>query len=443
MTDALLWARLQFATTTSIHFLFVTLSLGLVVFVAAMQTFHAVTGKSIYERMTKFWGTLYVINYGLGIVTGLVMEFQFGLNWSGLAKITGNVFGAPIALETLIAFFLEATFLGMWIFGWHRVPKWAHLSLIWLVAVTAYVSAFWILVANSFMQYPVGYEMRAGVAHLTDFGALLVNPRLGDSMLHVVFAALLTGALFVSGISAWHFIRRTEHPEVFRSSLRFGLSVAPLAAYAIIHFGFLQEAGLERTQPAKLAAIYQDGALAAVARRTAAEQFGPGDFAPPEWIGVPYQIMMNSGFVLALISLGCALLLFRNWVVRLRVPLYLLVALIPVPFAVVICGWLIREVGRQPWAVYGVLTTEQAVSSVDAGTLLASFVAFTAVLVALAVVDYWLIARYARRGPDDSLFGSFLEPPGPETPGPERTGLGSSGATGSNVAADLEDRSWT
>ncbi|MFF5212002.1 cytochrome ubiquinol oxidase subunit I [Streptosporangium sp. NPDC000396] len=408
--DTLFLSRLQFATTTSIHFLFVTLSLGLVVFVVSMQTAYTITGKPVYARMTKFWGKIYVVNYALGIVTGLVMEFQFGLNWSGLSKVVGNVFGVPIALETLVAFFAEATFLGMWIFGWNRLPKWVHLALIWLVAVTAYVSAFWILVANAFLQHPVGYEMRDGQAYLTDFGALMSNTSLTDSLLHVVFAALLAGGLFVAGISAWHFIRRTQEVEVFRRSLRWGLVAAPVGAFAIIHYGFLQEVVIERNQPMKLAQMYQEPARIEAAGKLLLQQFGPGDFAPPSWISVPYQIMMNSAFVMALTTLVCLVLLLRNWVVRLRVPLYVLVAMIPLPFVSVISGWLVREVGRQPWTVYGMLTTEQAVSDVDSTAVLLSFVGFTAVLGTLVIIDYWLIARYVRRGPDDSLFGTVLEP---------------------------------
>lgn len=407
--DALLFARLQFATTTSIHFLFVTLSLGLVPFVAAMQTAWVVTGKPVYRRMTKFWGKIYVINYGLGIITGLVMEFQFGMSWSGVTKVTGNVFGAPLALETLVAFFLESTFLGLWLFGWNQLPKKVHLALIWLVGITAYLSTFWVLMANAFLQHPVGYEMRDGVGYLTDFGALMANPNLWDSLLHIVFAALLAGGLFVAGVSAWHFIKRTGETEVFRRSLRFGLAVAPIAAYAIIHFGFMQENVIEQNQPMKLATIYQDPAGIAAAQRDLAAQFGPGNYAPPSWISIPYQVMVNASFVLALTLSVFLVLLFRNWVVRIRVPLYLLVALIPVPFLLVIGGWLVREIGRQPWAVYGVVTTEKAVSEVSGSTVFISFVAFTAVLLVLAAIDYWLIARQVRRGPDDTVFGASLE----------------------------------
>ncbi|MEU0564572.1 cytochrome ubiquinol oxidase subunit I [Nonomuraea sp. NPDC005983] len=414
--DNLLVSRLQFATTTSIHFLFVTLTLGLVLFVAGMQTAYTITGNPVYRRMTKFWGKIYVVNYAVGIVTGLVMEFQFGLNWSGLSKVTGNVFGVPLALETLIAFFAEATFLGMWIFGWDRIRRSVHLALIWLVALTAYASTFWIMVANAFLHHPVGFEMRGDQAYLTDFSALLTNSSLINTLLHVLSAAVLAGGLFVAGVSAWHFIKRTQEVDLFRRSMRWGLIVAPIGAFSIIHWGFLQEVVIEQTQPAKLAQMYQEPDRIAAAQQAMAQQFGPGDWAPPSWIAVPYQIMMNSAFVMALILLICLILLIRNWVVRLRVPLYVLVVMVPLPFVAVIAGWLVREVGRQPWTVYGLLTTENAVSDLPAAVVLLSFVGFTLVLGTLAVVDYMLIARFIRKGPDDELFGSTLERAAAERP---------------------------
>jgi cytochrome bd ubiquinol oxidase subunit I len=208
--DTLLLARLQFATTTSFHFLFVLVTLGLVALLVYLQTAWFVTRKPAYERLTRFWGTIYLINYVLGIATGIVMEFQFGLNWSGLSRYVGNVFGAPLAIETLVAFFLESTLLGMWIFGWHRLRRGVHLALLWGVAITAYASAFWIMVANSWLQNPVGYEVRDGVAHLTDFSALLTNPTFGMAFGHVVSASILTGGMLMAAISAWHLIRRTQ-----------------------------------------------------------------------------------------------------------------------------------------------------------------------------------------------------------------------------------------
>src|SRR3954469_23866124 len=198
-------ARWQFAVTGSLHFLFVLLTLGLAPLVAITNTRAVLGGKPVLERMTRFWGQIYVINYALGVFTGLVMEFQFGLSWSGLSHYAGDVFGAPLAIETLGAFFLESTFLGLWIFGFGRLPQWLHLTLIWLVTLTAYASALFIMLANSFLQNPVGSRLEGGTLRLDDFGALFSNPALVASLPHVLGAALVTGGFFVVGVSAWHF----------------------------------------------------------------------------------------------------------------------------------------------------------------------------------------------------------------------------------------------
>ncbi len=393
-------ARLQFATTASLHFLFVVVTLGLVILVAGLQTAGFLTGKPVYERLTRFWGTLYVINYVLGVAGGLVMEFQFGLNWSGLSRYVGNVFGAPLAMETLAAFFLESTFLGMWIFGWHRLRRGVHLALIWGVALTAYASAFWIMVANAWLQNPVGYRLEDGVAHLTDFGALLTNPALWFAFLHVVFAAVMTGGFLMAGISAWHLIRRTPDLALFRTSLRLGVVVGAAGAFWTVGFGFAQFGPIAAVQPTK----FGDDA----ARRAAVEEFtarfGPGDYTPPEWTGLPLALMILIGFTLfwawVLIPL-----FYRDWIIRLRLPLYLLVLAVPLPFVAVISGWLVREVGRQPWVAYGLLPVDRAVSPVGAGTLLASYVGFSLLLLGLAVANWTLLARYAGRGAADPPLG--------------------------------------
>ncbi|MFI9011323.1 cytochrome ubiquinol oxidase subunit I [Actinosynnema sp. NPDC053489] len=375
--DALGLARLQFATTTSFHFLFVLLTLGLVTAVAIMQTRAALSADPVHARMARFWGRLYVVNYALGIATGIVMEFQFGLNWSGLSTFAGDVFGAPLALEALVAFFLESTFLGLWIFGWDRLPRAVHLALIWLVALTAYASAFWIMVANGFLQHPVGHEERDGVLRLVDFSALVANPTFGTAFLHVCAASVTAGGVFLTGVSAWHFLRRTTEVDFFRRSLRLGVVLTALATPPLVAFGFGQFPIVRRYQPEKFATA------------------GPLD-------GAGLGFMVQIGLVLLLVSWLTVPLLARDAVVRLRFPLYLMVAGIPLPFVAAIGGWLFREVGRQPWLIQGVLTTRDAVSHVGREQLLVSFVAFTAVFALLAVADWVLLARLARRGPVSS-----------------------------------------
>jgi cytochrome d ubiquinol oxidase subunit I len=404
--DTLLLARLQFATTTSIHFLFVIVTLGLVTLLVGLQTAWFITRKPVYERLTRFWGQLYVINYVLGIATGIVMEFQFGLNWSGLSRYVGNVFGAPLAIETLVAFFLESTFLGMWIFGWHRLRRGLHLALLWGVALTAYASAFWIMVANSWLQHPVGYELRDGVAQLTDFTALLTNPTLGFALGHVVSAGLVTGGMLMASVSAWHLIRRTPDHALFRTSLRLGLITAATAVVFVIGFGFAQFGPVGAVQPTKYGGGPDRDAL--VAEWTA--RFGPGDYAPPALSAAALGFMILIGFTL-FFGILLVPLLWRDWLIRLRFPLWLTLLALPLPFIAVLLGWIAREVGRQPWVAYGLLPVDRAVSPVSAGMMLASLIGFSLLLGALAVTNGVLLARHAARGALDPALG---RPPEPE-----------------------------
>ncbi len=253
--DALTLARLQFGITTVYHFFFVPLSLGLSILVAILETMYVVKKDDRYKGMAKFWGKLFIINFAMGVVTGIVQEFQFGMNWSEYSRFVGDVFGAPLAIEALAAFFIESTFLGIWIFGWDRIGRRAHLAAIWLVAFAANMSAFWILVANSFMQNPVGYTLAAsGRAEMTDFFALIRNPNLWVQFPHVALGGLTTGAFFMLGISAWHIIRgKTSHLDWFRISARFALIVGTLAVAATMFFGDAQGQRMADTQPMKLA----------------------------------------------------------------------------------------------------------------------------------------------------------------------------------------------
>ncbi|WP_275461207.1 cytochrome ubiquinol oxidase subunit I [Streptomyces noursei] len=402
-------ARLQFAATTSVHWLFVILTMGLVPLVAVMHTRAAYTrdrtARAVRERATRFWGQLYVINYAVGIVTGLVMEFQFGLSFSGLSAFAGNVFGAPLALETLIAFFAESTFLGMWIFGWGRLRRGVHVTLIWLVALTAYASGFWILIANGFMQHPVGYEVRSGVAYLTDFAALLTNPNALIALGHLTLAALTTGGVFVAGVSAWHFARGTKETALFRGSLRLGVWVGMLASFFVIIVGQLQVPVLERTQPMKMAALNDVGVGPLQARLVRAH--GPGDYVPPhDWLQVAMDTMTIIGNTVSTLTFLAVFLLWKDRLVRWRPLAYLMTALIPFPFLAAVGGWVFREVGRQPWLVYGQLTVEDALSHVSGVSLAVSCTLFIAVFVALLVVNWSLIARFARRGPDATQLGA-------------------------------------
>ncbi|MEV0560055.1 cytochrome ubiquinol oxidase subunit I [Dactylosporangium sp. NPDC050588] len=406
--NALDAARWQFAVTASLHFLFVALTLGLVFFVASVQTRYVRTGEEVYGRMARFWGVLYAINYAVGIATGLVMEFEIGLNWSGLNRLTGDVFGAPLAMETLIAFVLESTLLGMWLFGWGKLNKKLHLALIWGVAATALLSAFWVMVANSFLQHPVGYALdAAGTVRLTDFGALLINSALWFALGHTVSAAMLTGGIFVAGVSAWHLRRRDTEDGFFRTSLRNGLRSALVGVFFTIGFGYAQFGPLTDNQPTKLA-----GGDEAVAQQAAmVAKHGPGDYLPGSIVGMSLGVMIMVANLLFLILLVAQLLTIRDTIIKrrwARPMLWVLTALIPVPFLTAIAGWIVREEGRQPWAVYGLLKTADAVSPMSDRALTLSTIGFTVLVAGLALTDWWLLARRARRGPGDEFLPETL-----------------------------------
>ncbi|AWS44807.1 cytochrome ubiquinol oxidase subunit I [Streptosporangium sp. 'caverna'] len=378
--DVLDLARTQFAVTGSLHFLFVVLTLGLAPLVAIMHTRYAVTGKPIHERMTRFWGQIYVTNYALGIFTGLVMEFQFGLSWSGLSHYAGDIFGAPLAIETLGAFFLESTFLGLWIFGWHRLPKWLHLACIWLVTLTAYVSAFWIMATNSFLQNPAGAVERGDHLVLTDFGALLTNPMLTMALPHVIGAGLWTGGFVVMGASAYHLFKRTSEREFFTRSLRLGVITSFVGSLITVGFGYAQFMPVSTLQPDKFEASALTGAsLGAM-------------------IGIGQLLQFVIMFVLMPVV---------YWLPHWRWAQPILMVITPLPFLAAILGWLVRETGRQPWLIYGKLTVADAMSpGLTSGMITTSLIGFAGVLGLLAVVDYVLIARTVRRGPDAVTLGA-------------------------------------
>jgi cytochrome bd ubiquinol oxidase subunit I len=378
--DVLDLARTQFAVTGSLHFLFVVLTLGLAPLVAIMHTRYAVTGNPIHERMTRFWGQIYVTNYALGIFTGLVMEFQFGLSWSGLSHYAGDIFGAPLAIETLGAFFLESTFLGLWIFGWHRLPKWLHLPCIWLVTLTAYVSAFWIMATNAFLQNPAGAVERGDHLVLTDFGALLTNPTLTMALPHVIGAGLWTGGFVVMGASAYHLFRRTTEREFFTRSLRLGVITSFVGSLITVGFGYAQFMPVSTLQPDK----FETSALT----------------------GASLGAMIGIGQLLQL-AIMFVLMPVVYWLPRWRWAQPILMVITPLPFLAAILGWLVRETGRQPWLIYGKLTVADAMSpGLTSGMITTSLIGFAGVLGLLAVVDYVLIARTVRRGPAAVTLGA-------------------------------------
>ncbi|MHC3392661.1 cytochrome ubiquinol oxidase subunit I [Streptomyces lavendulocolor] len=405
--DTLDLARLQFALTAGGHFLFVSLTLGLATVVTGMQTRAAFGGKPVHARMVRFWGQLYVINYAVGIVTGIVMEFQFGLSWSGLTHYAGNVFGASLAVETIVAFFVESTFLGLWIFGWHRFGRWTHLAMIWIVTLTAYLSAYWILVSNGFLNHPVGYRLSDGELVLDDAVAVLTNPSALLAFGHVLGGALLTAGFFVAGVSAYHLFRGTGEGEFFGRSLRVGVFLSLPALVLTAGFGGVQLTTLVEVQPAKWAVFRQQAADIARVQADMAARFGPGDYVPSEaWTRGGALLMLIAFALMMYLGLaGFVLAFFDRAVHRFRLWHLALVAAVPLPYIAMIGGWVFRETGRQPWVVYGLLRTEDAVSGLSPGAMRASLVLFTTLFAVLAVVNAVLLVRAARRGPAGAGLG--------------------------------------
>ena len=439
-------ARWQFAITTVYHFLFVPLTIGLSLLVAGMQTAWVRTDDDRYLRMTKFWGKLFLINFAMGVVTGIVQEFQFGMNWSDYSRFVGDIFGAPLAIEGLLAFFLESTFLGLWIFGWDRLPKKLHLACIWMASIGTVLSAYFILAANSWMQHPVGSVVNnaRGRAELTDFGAVLTNPTAVGAFTHTITACFVTAGMFVLAISAWH-LARGQHTEVMRPSLRIALVTVLVAGIGVVFTGDLQTRLMTQQQPMKMAAaeaLYDttapasfslftigsldgskeiwslrvpgvlsfmatgsfDGTVEGINQIQAQEAatFGPGDYAPvipmTYWT---FRLMIGFGMLAGLISL------VGLWLTRKRatrpVPRWYYRAAFAglfLPFAANSVGWIFTEMGRQPWSVFGVLRTADSVSpSVSTGMVLTSLIVFTLLYGVLAVVDGVLMVRYAKAGP--------------------------------------------
>jgi len=448
-------ARWQFGVTTVYHFLFVPITIGITWFVATFETLWYWRKDEHYERLTRFFGKLMLINFAIGVVTGIVQEFQFGMNWSAYSRYVGDIFGAPLAMEALAAFFLESTFLGLWIFGWGRLSARLHLAIIYAVAIGSTMSAFFILAANSWMQHPVGYVINhtTGRAEMTSIGEVLTNPTLLYAFPHTIGAAVMTGGMLVVGVSAWH-LARGSNVEMFSRAIRIALPVVFVAALFTTMIGHAQAQLMTKQQPMKMAAaeaLYttQKGApfsLFAVApfehkptrstldisiphglsvlstntwngkvegindlNRAYQAKYGPGNYAPV--IGVTYwtfRIMTGIGFfVVAITALGMYLL-WRGRLTTSRRYLRVATFAIALPLLANASGWIFTEMGRQPWVVQGLLKTSNAVSpSVSAWEVGVTLAGFTLLYGLLAAVDGWLMFRYARseppaaRGPDD------------------------------------------
>ena len=457
--DPLDIARWQFAIITVYHFLFVPITIGLSAIVAGYETAWVRTRNTRWLRLTKFFGKLFLINFALGVVTGIVQEFQFGMNWSDYSRFVGDIFGAPLAVEGLLAFFLESTFLGLWIFGWDRLSARMHVATIWLVHLGTLFSAYFILAANSWMQHPVGYAYNpeTGRAEMNDFAAVLFNKVQLVTFPHTILAAYMTGAAFVVGVSFWQLVRGAktdEDRDMYRGSVRVGASLVLIAGLAVAISGDFSGKVMTEVQPMKMAAaealytteapagfsIFTVGSLDGSEEKFAikipnvlsfmatgdpsgevvgidelraqyqekygqdpgAKYYSPGDYTPP--IPVTYwsfRFMIGLGLAAAAVAGWILIATRRQRTPQGRLLFWSAMALPLLPLFANSFGWIFTEVGRQPWAVFGLMTVAQAVSpGVSTFEVIASLTTYTLLYGLLAVVEVKLILTYAKRGAD-------------------------------------------
>jgi cytochrome bd ubiquinol oxidase subunit I len=441
--DPTVLSQWQFAITCVYHFFFVPLTIGLSVITAIFETLYVSTNNPLYLKITKFWGKLFIINFALGVVTGIVMEFQFGMNWSEYSRFVGDIFGAPLAIEALLAFFLESTFIGVWLFGWNTISKRLHSTAMWLVAIGVNLSAFWILTANSFMQAPVGYTIENGRAVMTDFWALIFNPFVWRQFPHVVLSGFTTAAFFVIGICAYHLLRKNE-TEFYNASLKVATIFGIIAIFLVILVGHSQAQSMVKVQPMKMAAaeaLWESQNPASFSLFTIGNEknrndvfairipsvlsllaynqlsgevkgintlqkeyetmYGPGNYVPSVFTAYwSFRLMVGAGFLMFLIAAYLLIQIMRK-VDTDKLPFLSLIPFsILLPYLANTTGWLLTEMGRQPWVVVGLMKTAVAGSPIlSGGTVLTSLIGFTLVYGALMAADLYLLFKHAKAGP--------------------------------------------
>lgn len=432
MFDVVLLSRLQFAAATIFHFLFVPLTLGLSVLIALMETKYVYTRDPEYKKMAKFWGKIFLLNFAIGVVTGITLEFQFGTNWSQYAKYVGDIFGSLLAIEATLAFFLESTFIAVWAFGWDRLSAKKHAVVIWLIALSSSLSAIWILIANAWMQHPVGFVLRNGRAELSDFWAVISQSTALYYIVHTLSGAYLLSGFFVMAVCAYHLLRK-QNVSFFAKSFRFGLVFALIFSTVSIIQGHANGTKVAADQPAKLAAMEAlwettarapqhmllipdeangrnfvefgtvPGALSILAYNDSkATVKGLNDFPsterPPVTLTfIAFRIMVGLGFWFFVLAVLGSIRINKLE----RSPVYLKVILftMPLPYIANEAGWLVAEVGRQPWIVYGIMKTTAAVSPISTGQVAASLIGLVVLYTLLGAAAFFLIARTAKQGP--------------------------------------------
>ncbi|MGO3548028.1 cytochrome ubiquinol oxidase subunit I [Paucilactobacillus nenjiangensis] len=449
MMDIVTLARFQFAMTTIFHFFFVPFTIGTGFAVAVMETMYVRSKNELYKKMAKFWGNIFLLSFAVGVVTGIIQEFQFGMNWSDYSRFVGDIFGAPLAIEALLAFFMESTFLGLWIFTWDRMKPKVHVIFIWLTAFASILSAFWILAANSFMQHPVGYTLKNGRAEMNDFGALLSNHQVWYEFSHVIAGAITMGGIIIAGLSAFQLLKKSQKAkDFFKKSLRLGLVISLVGSVAVITAGDLQMKDLVTQQPMKFAATegnYKDtgdpaawtliawanerdhtqafgvdipymlsilaynkpsGSIKGMntVNKELTVKYGNKNYYPSvNTLFYSFRVMAAFGALMFLVS---ALGLFFT---RKKKPslyehkwmLWIIGLTTFTPFMANTAGWLITELGRFPWTVYGLFTMKQSVSpNVSVTSLFISNTVYFLLFAGLASVMVYLVIRELHKGPD-------------------------------------------
>jgi len=449
--DIVTLSRLQFGLTTIYHWLFVPLTLGLGWYVAFFQTRYYQTQDETWRKMAKFWGKLFLINFAIGVVTGIVQEFQFGMNWSEYSRYVGDIFGAPLAIEALMAFFLESTFLGIWIFGEGRVPEKVHLASIWLVAIGSNLSALWILLANGWMQHPVGYVINdaRGRAELVNFFALIANPKGWLFFWHTLADGLLMAAFMILAVSGYHLFRK-QNVDFFKRSFNIAAVVGLVASVLVFLGGHTMGQYMYETQPMKFSSIEAHwetsqpasfsiltigdlsgkrevwsirvpGVLSFLAcnnfdcevkgvndlQAEAVQQYGAGDYIPLMVVTYwTFRIMMTFGFIMTAVTAFFVWANLRGDITKARWMKWA-PSLLILPYLANASGWILTEMGRQPWIVYGLLKVQDAVSpNLTAVDLLISLIGYTVVYGSLAVSMVYLMKKYAIAGPDAAMHES-------------------------------------
>jgi len=438
--DPVLLARIQFAVTVGFHYIFPPITLGMTVLIVIFLGMYLKTDDKLYEKIAHFWISIFIVVFSVGVATGIVMEFQFGTNWEKYSRFVGDIFGAPLAAEGVFAFFLESTFLGVLIFGRNRVSKRTYFIAAVMVMIGSTLSAFWIIVANSWQQTPAGYAIINGRAELTDFFAAVFNPSTIPRFTHAVVGGWVAGSFFVGGLSAWFLLQR-KHVDFAKKSIKVAMIFALISSALQIELGHLHAVQVTHTQPEKMAtfeALWESrthAPMVIMGIPNDAEQkidfeisipsllsymvafdpnfkvIGRNEFKkedlPP--IAIPffsYRVMVGLGFYFALMALIGVFLNWKDKIADARKYLTLLLLTVPLPVIANEMGWIAAEVGRQPWIVYRELKTADAISTVvSAGEILFSLILFSGLYSALLALFVFLVSKKMRKGPESAEAG--------------------------------------